>query len=148
MEDNFKPTKKDLLNLDALLLVIKNRKNTLVNRKMNLEHTLNRMSVSELNSREGRERRNKIKKILAEIELEIRKVNEERKYKNSVRLEAEQYIKHNKDSEPHLDRVIYDLTMLKGKYRDFTKDRTRIASLRIMATEFADELDNIIKSYK
>ena len=148
MEDTFKPTKKDLLNLDALLLAIKNRKDTLVNRKINLEHTLNRMSVNELNSREGRERRNKIKKILGEIELEIRKVNEERKYKNSVRLEAEQYIKHNKDNEPHLAKVIYDLTMLKGKYREFTKDRTRIASLRIMATEFADELDIIIKSYQ
>jgi chromosome segregation ATPase len=36
--------------------------------------------------------------------------------------------------------------VLRAKYRDFQKDPTRVSTMRLMAAEFADELQDVIKA--
>lgn len=81
------------------------------------------------------------------IELKIKALNDELLMKNKLRLEVEFYLKNNKrlESKQDIERIEIRVGELKRKYRDFAKDRTRIASLRIMASEICDELENLIK---
>jgi len=68
-------------------------------------------------------------------------------YKNQLKNEIEFYLKNNKrlEGKEDLDKITNKILALKNKYSDFTKDRTRIASLRIMASEFIDELEKLLK---
>lgn len=136
----FNPNKKDLLNIESLILDIKNKKNDLVNRKMQMENSISNMH--------DKKKKQSIKKVLHEVELSIKAANEELNYKNKLRLEVEHHIKHNhtRDRSTETEETINKLNALKKKYADFTKDRTRIASLRVMASEFITELETIIRT--
>lgn len=150
----FNPTKENLLMLEGLILEIKKKKNALVSSKMNFENLLSKLkanySKATYKSREFKELKideQKLKDELAGIEMQIKGLNEELIYKNKLKLEVEYHIKHNKKLEggEDLTKVINKILLLKIKYSDFTKDRTRIASLRVMASEFIDDLEKLLK---
>lgn len=151
---DFNPTKKDLLLIDQLLLDIKSKKNAFINRKISLQNSLSQLKDKYKNVPfEGKEfkriknTRQNVKEHLHGIELKIKTLNDELIYKNKLRLEIEFHLKHNRrlEGKEDLDRITSKILSLKVKYSDFTKDRTRIASLRIMASEFIDELEKLLK---
>lgn len=154
MEKEFNPTKKDLLMIDELILEIKAKKNTLVNRKMSLQNSLselkNKYKDADFESKDFKRIKNtrqNVKEHLNRLEIKIKALNDELIFKNKLRLEVEFHLKHNKrlEGREDLDKITNKILVLKIKYSDFTKDRTRIASLRIMASEFIDELEKLLK---
>jgi hypothetical protein len=154
MKDEFNPTKKDLLTIESLILDIKQSKNKLVAQKMNIQNSLsllqNKYKDTQFNSKEFKkvkESRSKLKQTFNEIELKIKAKNDELIFKNKLKQEIEYHLKNNvSDSENEtLNKLISKIQNLKIKYKEFAKDRTRIASLRIMANEFIQELENLAK---
>ena len=153
----FNPTKKDLHLIDELILNIKAKKQSYVNRKISLQNSLsqlkNKYAEVDLNSKDFKrikETRNNVKNHLNDIEFKIKGFNEELIFKNKLRLEIEFHLKHNKhlESKEDIDKLTNKVNLLKQKYSDFSKDRTRIASLRVMACEFIDDLNSILKTVK
>jgi len=140
--------------IDGLILEIKNKKNTLIQRKVNLQIALskarNEYKDVDFNSKDFKRIKNNrqnLKECFNIIELEIKSLNEELAYKNKLRGEIEFHLAHNKSLEgkEDLDKITKRIHALKVKYSNFTKDRTRIASLRVMASEVLEELENLLK---
>lgn len=153
--EEFSPTRKDLLKVDELILNLKNKKNKLVSRKISIQSQLGDLNTlyksvefrsSEFNA--VKSKRASLKLIANGIELEIQDANEELIFKNKLRQEVEFYLKNNKTqcSSSDFDAIETKIKDLKRKYGAFAKDRTRIASLRVMALEFIEELERILKS--
>lgn len=44
-------------------------------------------------------------------------------------------------------QIVKDLCQLRAQYQQFSADHTRVSSMRVMASEFANELDRVIKSH-
>ena len=153
----FNPTKKDLILIDTLILDIKQKKSGFINSKIRLQNSLSQLKAKykdvDQNSSEFKKIKNtrdNIKNHLNGLELKIKGLNDEIAYKNKLRLEIEFHIKHHKqlESKEDVDKINIKINALKIKYNDFAKDKTRIASLRIMACEFVDELNELIDSIK
>ena len=150
----FNPTKKDLLTIDNLILDIKVKKSQLVNRKISLQNSItelkNKRKTLPYKSKEFKRVDGVLSNITQHIngiELKIKSINEELSYKNKVRNEVEYHVKaHKTPQSEDVFAVLNKLNELKKKYTEFTQDRTRIASLRVMASEVVSELDKIIKS--
>lgn len=146
-------SKTDFIIIEQKILDLKIEKNKLVKRKMELEssliHCQNQYKAVTFRSpefQEIKERRNILKNQLTGVELEIKRINADITEKNRTRLEVDYFINQNKSSsDVDSEKLITKLNTLKAKYKDFTKDRTRIASLRIMASEFIDELEKLTK---
>lgn len=154
MKKEFNPTKQDLLMVESLLLNLKNKKNELVTRKINIQNSLSschdKYKNTDFNGREFlkiKEQRVKLKSIFNEIELELRKVNEEINFKRKLQLEIQFFLKNNNTLETSEDLNKLDIKIkdLIKKYKSFAKDRTRISSLRVMASEIVEELENLHK---
>lgn len=153
MQTEFNPTKKDLLNLDSKILDLKLKKQEFVKSKLNAQNSLIIMQSKyqgvQYNSPEFnhiKEDRKKLKIELQKIELEIKGINDELKYKNKLKNEVVYHLKNSKTLEADTDKTYKMLIQLKEKYNSFSKDRTRVSSMRIMASEFKDEIEKIIKS--
>lgn len=152
MSDQFNPTKKDLLLLDEKLIQLKADKRKLIDQKVSAERTLSVLQAQYLglayNSPEFLEtksKRNAVKQEYFKIEHEIRKINEEIAYKSGLRNEVQFHLGGKKCDILINDKAIARLIGMQEKYNAFSKDRTRISSLRVMAAEVRDELDKIIK---
>jgi hypothetical protein len=153
-KDGFNPTKEDLLTIEKLLIEIKQKKGIKVNAKIKMQEQLTTLK-SEYDGvkYKGIEfftikaKRIKVKEKLITIDLKIRELNIELSFKNTLKLEIEYYLKHNRSLEgkEDLKKIEGKLRELKKKYKDFAKDRTRIASLRIMASELTEEIDKILE---
>lgn len=146
----FNPTKRDLINVDSLILDIKNKKSKLIGRKISLQNSLSQLRDKYKDvARESKDfyriknTRENIKTHLSGIELKILECNEELKFKTKLRLEIEHHLKGVPDTA-EVAKTVVKLTALKNKYSDFAKDRTRVASLRVMANEFIEEIDKLI----
>lgn len=70
------------------------------------------------------------------IKLEIQKLSI---LKNEIKLEI-----HN-DNFPDISNLMQDLKDIKKYYLDFSADKSRVSSMRIMASEFVNKLDKLIK---
>ena len=154
MEKEFNPTRRDLLMIDGLILDIKAKRSGLIKRKMDLQLSLGTLKEKykdvDFNSKEFKgikSTRQKLKECFNQIELELKGVNDELDYKNKLRQEIEFHLAHNKSLEgkEDLDKLKSKIHALKVKYTNFAKDRTRIASLRVMASEVLEELENLLK---
>lgn len=154
MSKEFNPTKKDLLTIETLILDIKAKKNAFVNRKISLQNSLTQLKDKyqhvDHNSKDFhriKNTRSNVKQHLNGIELKIKNLNEELIFKNKLKVEIEFHLKHNRsiETKEEIERVIGKIKLLKTKYNDFSKDRTRISSLRVMAVEFIDDLNDLIK---
>jgi len=154
MEKEFNPTRRDLLMIDGLILEIKARRSGLIKRKMDLQLSLGTLKEKykdvDFNSKDFKRIKNtrqNLKECFNNIELEIKALNEELIFKNKLRGEIEFHLAHNKSLEgkEDLDKITKKILALKVKYSNFTKDRTRIASLRVMASEVLEELENLLK---
>lgn len=153
--NEFNPTKKDLLSIESLILDIKKKKSLYVANKMRYENTLSELKskykdvdFNDSNFKRIKSTRQNIKNYLSEIELKLREVNNELAYKNKLKLEVEFYIRNHKTEKDHSDdlkKTIDLISKLKMKYNEFSKDRTRISSLRVMACEFIDDLNELIE---
>ena len=145
--NEFNPTRKDLLNLDQKIIELKGKKKKTVERKRSIESSLTRLQdqykdVEYRGERfyEIKSKRSVLKEQASKVELEIININEEIKYKRSLRNEVEFHIK-TKGQE---SKMMLELDKLKRKYSDFAKDKTRVASMRLMASEFRDEIEKLI----
>ena len=154
MEKEFNPTKKDLLMVEGLILDIKAKKQALIKKKLYLQNALSQLKDGykdvDYNSKKFKEiksNRQMIKESFNQLELEIKGVNDELNFKNKLRQEIEFHLANNKtlEGKEDLDKLTAKIRILKLKYSNFTKDRTRIASLRVMASEIYDEIDNLLK---
>ncbi|WP_256013180.1 hypothetical protein [Desertivirga xinjiangensis] len=153
MEGEFNPTKKDLFTIEELILELKSKKQKLIDRKISLQTSLGELSELyksvEFKS-EGfnkvKSDRSKLKNALHDIEIQIREINEELTFKNKLKLEVEFHLKNHKSPEDqdYSERVHKKIQILKRKYSDFSKDRTRISSLRVMASEFISDLEGLL----
>lgn len=150
MTDVFNPTAKDLLLLDEKIIELKAQKRKLITDKVNAERTLTvlqgKYAGLVYNGPEFmkvKEDRNAVKADYLKVELAIRKINEEIAYKTSLKNEVQFHIS-GKKSIPINDKAVRQLIALKEKYNSFAKDRTRVSSMRIMASEIRDELEKII----
>lgn len=146
----FNPTAKDLLNLDEKIIELKGKKRELITAKVSAERTLSvlqgKYNGLVYNSEEFlkiKADRNAVKKDYLQVELEIRKINEEIAYKANLRNEVQFHLSGKKVSLI-TDKAVKQIIVLKEKYNSFAKDRTRVASMRIMAAEVRDELEKII----
>jgi hypothetical protein len=149
----FNPTHKDLLNLDQKILELKSDKQKLIKSKLIIEGSLSIMQSKyrkiEFNSPEFfqiKEGRQKLKLEASNVELQIRKINEEILYKSKLKQEVEFHLKGKKYSEISSSNLVKQLISLKEKYNSFSKDKTRVSSMRIMASEIRDEIEKILKT--
>lgn len=149
----FNPTRKDLLNLEQLILDAKAKKDNLIKTKISLQNSLSeskkRYKEVEFESEEFnevKEKRSKLKKAVSQIEIKIKNINEELIVKNKMKNEVVFHLKHNKSLEgkEDLEKITNKINLLINKYSEFTRDRTRISSLRIMASEFQEELKKLL----
>lgn len=154
MGKEFNPTKQDLFMIEGRILEIKTRRDNLIRRKIIVQNALAEAKSKYKDVKfEGKEfykikhNRQGLKDSFNTIELELNKLKEELNFKNKLRQEVEFHLAHNKSLEgsEDLEKVVTKIKALKVKYSNFTKDRTRIASLRVMASEFLDELENLLK---
>lgn len=154
MSKDFNPTSKNLLMLEELILDIKAKRNVLINRKIIIQNSLSNLKNNykdvDFEGKKFKEIKNKrqnLKIVFNEVELKLKKLNDELILKNKLKLEIEFHLKNNKKLEgsEDLERVSKKILELKVKYSNFSKDRTRISSLRVMACEFIDELENLLK---
>jgi hypothetical protein len=149
----FNPTKKDLLLIEELIIKAKEKKNKIIATKISFQNELEqlKMKYREVQFRsekfyEIKERRSVIKDKLASLELKISSINNELFEKNKMKNEVLFFLKNNisVDEKKEVDLLINNIKELKKKYSEFTSDRTRIASLRVMASEFIQELDTLL----
>lgn len=149
----FNPTPRDLLNLDEKLHQLKSDKQKLINSKLIIEGSLSIMqskySKVEYNSPEFykiKNERQRLKQEATNIEIQIRRINDEVAYKTKLKQEVEFHLKGKKYVEIHDSGVVKQLVSLKEKYTSFSKDRTRVSSMRVMASEIRDEIEKILNS--
>jgi hypothetical protein len=150
--NDFNPQKKDLINLESNLLTLRSDKNDLVKRKIDIQNSLsfNRTHYKGVHQeskkrRELDESERELKRTLNDIEDQIKKLNIEIEAKNKLKTECEFHIKHNRPMDADTQKMHQHLLQLKKKYTEFAKDRTRIASLRVMANEIITDIDGILK---
>jgi len=147
-------TKNNLLLIEQCIISLKKEKNNVVEIKTRLESNLRELSdkYSDVifNSKEFLEikkLRKNLKTNVTGIEARIRKINNEIAEKNKLKLEVEFYLNNNRSLEgkEDLEKVKQRMEELIKKYKEFAKDRTRISSLRVMASEISDELTKVLK---
>ena len=150
----FKPTKRDLINLEIKLSKLKKDRSSLVEKKIDTESKLtflqNKYRDVEFNGpqfEEIKSKRKQLKSIAKTVELQIVELNEEIGYKNNLKKEVEIYLKHNKEKSDSSKKALEALMKLKQHYGAFAKDKTRVSSMRIMAAEFRDEIEKIIGAF-
>lgn len=147
-------TKKDILIIEDKLFCLKQQKDEAVKRKLNLESSLSHhQNIYKNITHKGQEfnnnkqRRQIIKNELREIELVLSKIKVESKRLNLDKAAIDVYIRENGDIlnvSKDLDKLNIKIKNLISKYKKFAKDRTRISSLRVMASELVDELEELI----
>lgn len=154
MSNGFTPTKKDLLMVEELIIDLKKKKGDYVNRKISLQNSLSQLKEKykdvDHNSKDFyrvKNTRQKVKDHLNGLEMTIKKLNDELSFKTKMKLEIDFYLRHNKslETKEDIDRVVAKTTALKDKYQNFAKDRTRISSLRVLALEFVEDLNGLLK---
>lgn len=152
---DFNPTKKDLLLIEQRILDIKldkakkvNVKTSLQNKLSSLKSQYSNVEFNSLGFKKIKVDRQKTKDQINNIEIQIRSLNDELTFKTKLKNEIVFYISNNKvmENKGDIDKIIQKATVLKNKYMSFTKDRTRISSLRVMASEFVGEIDELIKN--
>jgi hypothetical protein len=90
-----------------------------------------------------------LKNEASRVELEIKILNEEIRFKTQLRLEVDNHVRTREKKSQNVDeKFIVKLTQLKEKYSSFSKDKTRIASMRIMAAEIRDDFDSLLNLVK
>jgi len=154
MEKGFNPTRKDLLLVEQLILNIKEKRAKLVTTKIGIQTSLGtlRTEYSSVTFKDPeflkiKGERAELKRHITALELKIKAENDELSFKNKLKNEIVFHLRHNKtlEGKDDLEKVIARVDALKKKYSSFAKDRTRISSLRVMASEFIDELTSITK---
>lgn len=153
--NDFNPTKKDLLLIEQRILDLKLEKAKMVNIKTSLQNKLSylksqyaNVAFNSSNFKKIKADRQDVKNQINNIEIKIKTLNDELNFKTKLKNEIIFYISNNKvlEGKEDIERIVQKATLLKNKYIAFTKDRTRISSLRIMASEFVSEIDDLIKN--
>ncbi len=141
---------EEKINIERSVLLLKSKKNTLVTRKIKLQEELGNLRDKrdyEICSNELNTiyiDRKVLKNELHNLEIEIKDINLSIKKKNILANEVT--IIENASVKQH--PIVNEIESLRSKYREFSKDYTRINSMRIMATEFEQSLEKIIKKHK
>jgi hypothetical protein len=155
MSTEFSPTQKDLLNLDEKILSLKQDKSKLVQSKINIQNSLTLMQYKygsvQLGSVEFmkiKSDRRALKEEFQRIEIEIRRINEEVAYKNKLKQEVEFHLRGKANPVIVDNKTVKQLLILKEKYNSFAKDRTRVSSMRIMASEVREEIEKILNGLR
>jgi len=138
-------SKTDLHQIDCYLADIRAKRSVILDSKASINKQIAETNIL-INKSHDKELSKHLTGKLFKLKLEfvecsnaIRKINEEvSKYnlmKEGVRMEL-----NKTKSNP----IFEYLTSLKEKYMEFSSDTTRVSSMRIMASKFAEELDFLI----
>ncbi len=147
----FNPTEEDSVNLERSIIDLKSKKAAIVSRKM--VKTLDTANTKELLSNphiELDEFKNQSairiiqKAELQEIEAQIKEVNLEIGNKRKLLISIQSHLKTTSNSLKADENLTNGIIELRDKYSDFAGDHTRVSSMRLMASNFTDELNNII----
>lgn len=87
-------------------------------------------------------KKNELVAELNEIDLEIMRTKQDLKKRQLLKDEVSEM------EQPKAKQWEAEITVLRDNYLKFTKDKTRVSSLRVMAAEFADELTKLLKRIK
>ncbi|WP_313266536.1 hypothetical protein [Sphingobacterium sp.] len=79
---------------------------------------------------------------LDECELEIMKLKQDIKKRQNLKVEAGDIFGNSNKT------AIVKLTVTRDHYQQFASDKTRVSSMRIMASEIAEKLTQILKEIK
>lgn len=147
--------KNNIFDLRDAILPLTMKKEELVLKKREMEvkmaiyNTRIRTSTKKLPDSEYKSicrKQDKLRSDILEIEIQLNDLNNQiRKKEILIRnLNREGLENGNQNAKSILDEI----HKLKNKYIEFSSDSSRISSMRLMASQFIDDLENIIKKDK
>lgn len=134
------------IDIERSVVLLKSKKNSLVTKKILIQEKLGNLRDERICMRNKKRLeqifidRKVLKNDLHNLEIEIKDINNSIKQKNILKKEFDSY--DNEEIKPHA--IISELKNLRKEYRDFSKDLTRVSSMRLMATNFEQKLESII----
>ena len=141
----------NIIKIDRSIILMKSKKNTLVSDKIKIQEELSELKDKRLDTIDKHEletiyiERKVLKNDLHSIEIEMLEITHGIKSKNILKREI---IEMERASAPKLNnsKILSELKSLMKEYRKFATDHTRINSMRMMASTFSDQLENLIKN--
>lgn len=130
--------------LFASVYELEKEKSELVNKKSQITSNLLKLKNT-IRTRMQRLPQNEYNSICKKQEILGQKQREIEKKLSAIKVKLRQkdVLIHSNDNEP------FDINLriieLKNKYMDFSSDNTRVNSMRLLASQFAQELDEILK---
>lgn len=141
---------EDALKVEQEIIQLKNLKTSYVNEKIGYQSKLSEykdlLKGNEQRRPELVSERNKTKQDFNACELKIANVNLEIKQKRKLLDEINDSLRTAKKIGSS-EGLRSELTELKVRYQNFSKDLTRVASMRTMAAKFAQEVEVLIDKY-
>lgn len=151
--NEFNPTTQNKVDLERSILSLKDKKACFVSQKIEYQETAGILKdkVNGLhNTEEGYDvavaARTVNKRTLTSLETDIKEVNAEINKKHQLLLSVNHHLSIKKKLEKGELKLLDAITSLKKEYLVFASDRSRISSMRAMASEVALKLENIIKA--
>ena len=146
----FNPTHKDAADLEEVLYRLRQERTQIVGNKQvkqarasELNIILKDPKLTPTDIQEYSKERQRLRDDLTEIEGRIRENKEEISVKAHLLMNIRQHLKGKKMEAQATIQVKNSLENLISKYKKFSVDRTRIASLRVMASEVVQELESV-----
>jgi len=125
-------SQKTIDDLEWKILELKAQRKNQVDNKLRVQAKLSTATEEE---------KPELKLEAGKVEKKISDLNQTIKKMNVMHTEALRMLGSDTKRSKSVESQLY---ILIKKYRSFAKDRTRISSLRVMANEISDELENIV----
>jgi hypothetical protein len=154
-ETTFNPTEENKIDLDSSINNLKARKSGLVFKKIKAQNEIAILKEILLNPtknvedyNEATHERGVLKEFLRGLEDGINTTNLEIKNKQRLALAINSHLNANSDSSKEKSKLLKGILVLKDKYSTFSSDPTRVSSMRVMASIFNQEMEDLINKHK
>lgn len=154
-ETTFNPTEENKIDLDSSINNLKARKSGLVFKKIKAQNEIAILKDILLNPtknvedyNEATHERGVLKEFLRGLEDGINTTNLEIKNKQRLALAINSHLNANSDSSKEKSKLLKGILVLKDKYSTFSSDPTRVSSMRVMASIFNQEMEDLINKHK
>jgi hypothetical protein len=154
-ETTFNPTEENKIDLDSSINNLKARKSGLVFKKIKAQNEIAILKDILLNPtknvedyNEATHERGVLKELLRGLEDAINMTNLEIKNKQRLALAINSHLNANSDSSKEKSKLLKGILVLKDKYSTFSSDPTRVSSMRVMASIFNQEMEDLINKHK
>ncbi len=153
MKKTFNPTINNQVDLERSILDLKINKNNLVNQKIKIQSQLTTIKENLKNPNyelidydKFLENKTNFINKLYQLENDIKKINIDIKTKRKLLIAVDAELKSKTNKELYKNKLLDSIIELKAKYQKFSGDHTRVSSLRVLASDFTIQLENIIKT--